>query len=124
MILRNQKNFNVSIKKGMGKAETIEELAKAFDGLKGGDLEKRINAVFNLKPKVDKQDLDTSTNEAKAALTTLGVSTIGGDKRRKSNDQLTGDIGSALKNLPEYQQIELTTALFSKTRNFPYWLLL
>ncbi|HYX35324.1 MAG TPA: phage tail tape measure protein [Oligoflexus sp.] len=110
-----QDKFGIAFKDG-AKGANVAEFAKAFDGLKGTDFDKRFNEIFKIKPSIDKTELDLSSKEAEAKLKSLNISHMGSDKQQKSNDQLTKEIESALAGLPEAKRLEAISVLFSKTR--------
>ncbi|MDQ3234839.1 MAG: phage tail tape measure protein, partial [Pseudobdellovibrionaceae bacterium] len=110
-----QSKFGIAFKDG-AKGANVAEFAKAFDGLKGADFDKRFNEIFKIKPSIDKTELDLSSKESEEKLKSLNISQMGSDKQQKSNDQLTKEIEAALAGLPEAKRLEAIAVLFSKTR--------
>jgi TP901 family phage tail tape measure protein len=111
-----EQRFGIAFKDG-AKSANVAEFAKAFEGLKGADFEKRFAEIFKIKPTIDKTELDLESDAAKSKLKSLKISEVGANKKQKSNDELTKEIESALAGLPEPERLQAISILFSRSRN-------
>ncbi|MDQ3234224.1 MAG: phage tail tape measure protein, partial [Pseudobdellovibrionaceae bacterium] len=115
--------FGVKFNRALSGGGMVMNLAGSLQGLKGGQFESQLQRIFQkigIAPKlldIKPEEFQAAGKKAEAAINELGINPLKALGGRKSNEEMTREIKSALQTLPLQDQLRYVDTLFSKTRS-------